>query len=288
VPAALDAADHRGGDMNVRGAVAVGLILCHASFALAQDAAALDALYREAVTREYGAAGKPSDPAGAAALYTQAARQGHAPSMVRLGYLRQAGRGVAADLPGALAMYDEAARAGNREGQYMEALCHAVGVGTAKDPVKARQLMLAPADAGHQDAQYALGIMLALGDGGPRRDAAARRWLDRAASGPDRELAATAARQRDRIDKSLFAQDTSGRDTMLGLLAFIVVAGAVSGGNGGGGGTPWTPAPSTLPWPSTPSANTPRQAPTMASPMTGDITRILHGDAAIGRPVWRH
>lgn len=274
--------------MSLRGAVAAGLVLCHASFALAQDAAALDALYREAVTREY-AAGKPSDPAGAAALYAQAARQGHALSMVRLGYMRQAGRGVAVDLPGALAMYAGAARAGNREGQYMEALCHAVGVGTPKDPMAARRLMLTPADAGHQDAQYALGIMLALGDGGPRREAAARRWLDRAASGPDRELSATAARQRDRIDKSLFAQDTSGRDMMLGLLAFIVVAGAVSGGDSGGG-TSWSPGPSTstMPWPTTPSANTPRQPPTMASPMTGDITRILHGDAAIGRPVWRH
>jgi Sel1 repeat-containing protein len=276
--------------MGFRGAITICLVVCQASFALAQDAAALDALFREAVTREYGASGTPPDLAGAAGLYGQAARQGHTPSMVRLAYMRQAGRGVAVDLPGALALYSDAARAGNREGQYMEALCYAVGVGTRKDAVTARRLMLAPADAGHQDAQYALGIMLALGDGGPRREAAARRWLDRAASGPDRELAATAARQRDQIDKSLFAQDTSGRDMMLGLLAFIVVAGAVSGGSGsgGGGGASMSPGPGATPWPPASSPIPSRPAPTMASPQTGNIFKILHGEAAIGRPVWRH
>ena len=172
----------------------------------------------------------------------------------------------------------------------MQAICYVAGVGTPKDPVTARKLLLVPADAGHQDAQYALGIMIALGDGGPKREAAARRWLDRAASGPDRELAAKAASQRDRIDKNLFAQDTSGTQALLGILAFIVVAGAVSGGGGGGGsvssypsgGGPWGSGTS-----SSPSAPSPRLTST---PQSGNIGQTLHGEAAmgIGRPVWRH
>lgn len=275
--------------MGYRGAIAIFLVLCQASFVTAQDAASLDALFRQAVAREYGAGGTSQDLAGAARLYEQAAGQGHAPSMVRLGYMRQSGKGVAADLAGAAALYAEAARRGNLEGQYMQAICYAAGVGTPKDPATARRLLLVPADAGHQDAQYALGIMIALGEGGPKREAAARRWLDRAASGPDRELAAKAASQRDRIDKSLFAQDTSGAQALLGILAFLVVAGAVSGGGGGSNvGSSSAPIGS---WKSGASApGSPPPARTMATPQSGNITRILHGEAAmgIGRPVWRH
>jgi hypothetical protein len=272
----------------VRGAIAICLVLCQASVALAQDAAALDALFRQAVTREYGLGGTKQDLMDAARLYEQAVRQGHAPSMVRLGYMRQVGKGVPVDLPGALALYSEAGRSGNREAQYMEALCYAVGVGTRKDSVTARRLMLAPADAGHQDAQYALGIMIALGDGGPKREAAARRWLDRAASGPDRELAAKAATQRDRIDKSLFAQDTSGTAALLGILAFIVVGGAASGG----GGVDSAPAGagSSGPWAGGSSSGSSPSSRPMATPQSGNLGRILHGESAmgIGRPVWRH
>jgi TPR repeat protein len=279
--------------MRYRGAVAIGLVFCQVSFAMAQDAAALEAIFRQAMASEYGAGGTSRDLPQAARLYEQAARQGHAPSMVRLGYMRQSGNGIPVDLPAALALYAQAATKGNTEGQYMEAICYAAGVGTAKDPATARKLLLVPADAGHQDAQYALGIMIALGEGGPKRDAAARRWLDRAASGPDRELAAKAATQRDRIDKSLFAQDTSGSQALLGLLAFIVVAGAVAGGSGGGGGGGGTVSSGTSSgsWGggagssvSTPSSRT------TATPMSGNITQTLHGEAAmgIGRPVWRH
>jgi TPR repeat protein len=275
--------------MRYRSAIAIGLVFCQVSFATAQDAAALDALFRQAMASEYGLGGTSRDLPGAARLYEQAARQGHTPSMVRLGYMRQSGNGIPVDLPGALALYAEAARKGNTEGQYMEAICYAAGVGTMKDPVNARKLLLVPADAGHQDAQYALGIMIALGEGGPKREAAARRWLDRAASGPDRELAAKAASTRDRIDKSLFAQDTSGSQALLGLLAFLVVAGAVAGGSGDGGAvSSGTPSGS---WGGGGSSSV--SAPptrTTATPQSGNITKTLHGEAAmgIGRPVWRH
>ncbi|PYM14015.1 MAG: hypothetical protein DMD81_19300 [Candidatus Rokuibacteriota bacterium] len=275
--------------MRYRGSIAVCLLFCQPLFVLAQDAASLDALFRQALTLEYGVGGTAQDLAGAARLYEQAAREGHAPSMVRLGYMRQAAKGIGADLPGALALYAEAARRGNAEGQYMQAICYAAGVGTQKDLATARRLLLTPAAAGHQDAQYALAITIALGEGGPKREAAARRWLDKAASGPDRELAAKAASQRDRIDKNLFAQDTSGRDAFLGILAFLLVAGAVSGGGDGAGSIPSGTSPSGLGGGVGGSSVSPRQPRPTATPMNGDITRTLHGEAAmgIGRPVSR-
>ena len=71
--------------MKYRDSIAVCLVFCLIDSAAGQDSAALDALFRQAAERESG----PKDFAGAAALYEQAARQGHVPSMVRLGYLRQ-------------------------------------------------------------------------------------------------------------------------------------------------------------------------------------------------------
>jgi hypothetical protein len=79
--------------------------------------------------------------------------------------------------------------------------------------------------------------MLVLGEGGPKREAAARRWLDKAAAGPDRALAARAAAVRDRIDKNLFAPDNSS-GVLLGLAAFIVLLAVVSSDGSGGGGYP--------------------------------------------------
>jgi hypothetical protein len=278
--------------MGFRNSIAICLVFCLAFSAMAQDAASLDSLFRQAVSREYGAGGTALDLAGAIRLYEQAVRQGHVPSMIRLGYMRQAGKGMPPDLPGALALYTEAAKRGDPEGQYMQAICYATGVGTQKDPATARRLLLPPADAGHQDAQYALGIMIALGEGGPKREAAARRWLDRAASGPDRQLAAEAASQRDKIDKNLFAQDTSGAQLFLGIAAFLIVAGAMSAGSGAGGGdsAPYNPSGGWGGGTSSSSPSSSSSSHTSATPMNGDITRTLHGEAAMGmgRPVWRH
>jgi TPR repeat protein len=273
--------------MGFRSSIAICLVFCLAFSAMAQDAASLDALFRHAINSEYGSGGTVDLP-GAIRLYEQAARQGHAPSMVRLGYMRQSAKGMPADLPGAFALYGEAAKRGDLEGQFMYALCFAQGFGTPKDPVAARKLMLPPADAGHQDAQYALGIMTALGEGGPKREAAARRWLDKAASGPDRELAARAATQRDRIDQNLFAVDNSGRELLLGLAAFIILAGALSGGDGGGGGVPSSSYPSSsFGGGSSSSSGTMQTSRGAVTPMNGDITRTLHGTDAMGmgRPV---
>ena len=178
--------------MRYSDSVAICLVFCLVFSAMGQDPAALDALYWKAAQRESGQ-GAPKDLAAAAALYEQAARQGHVPSMLRLGYLRQSGEGVPQDKAGGLALFSQAAKAGDADGEFFVAMSHAQGVGTSKDPVTARTLLLRPATAGHQSSQYALGIMLELGEGGPKKEAAARRWLDKAAAGPDRELAAKAA-----------------------------------------------------------------------------------------------
>jgi Sel1 repeat-containing protein len=139
------------------------------------------------------------------------------------------------DLPGAFALYKRAAETGNVEGQFMYAVSYEQGIGTPKNPAAARERLLPPADAGHQFAQYLLGCMMAIGEGGPKREAAARRWLDRATAGPDPTVAARAAKYRDQIDKNLFTANSSGF-AFLGLAAFIIVAGVAAGGGGDSGG----------------------------------------------------
>jgi len=243
----------------------------------AASGAAADAIFWQAVALELGRNGT-KDAAGAIRLYQQAARQGSGASMVRLGYLLQSGNGVPQDLPGAFALYRQAADTGDPEGQFMYALCYAEGVGTGKDSVTARKLLLLPADAGHQDAQYVLGIMIALGEGGPKREASARRWLDKAASGPDHDLAVRAASQRDKIDKNLFSPDNSGAAMLAGIAAFVIMAGSMSGGGGGDGGGAGV-VNNSYPTRSTTgtSASTAPRHPT-PTPMNGDITKTLHGD----------
>ena len=126
--------------------------------------------------------------------------------------------------------------------------------------------------------------MIAIGDGGPKRDAAARRWLDKAASGKDREIAARAAELRGKIDKNLFAANSSGiaavnehrrlhrheRRAGRWRRRRRFLGGGHNPTTGGGG--------------SSPSVGGGRQ---MATPMYGNITKPMHGVDAIGlgRPV---
>ena len=197
-------------------------------------------MFWQAFDLETGANGTKDIP-GAIRIYQQGARQGHGPSMVRLGYMKQLGTGMPQDLPGAFALYKQSAETGNLEGQFMYALSYEQGIGTQKNPVTARDLLLGPADAGHQFAQYLLGCMMAIGEGGPKREAGARRWLDKAASGPDHAVATRAAQYRDQIDKNLFTANSSGF-AYLGLAAFIIVGGLAAGGGADSGGyNPGTP-----------------------------------------------
>jgi TPR repeat protein len=206
--------------------------------------------------------------------------------MVRLGYMMQLGTGMPQDWPGAFALYKQAAEAGELEGQFMYAISYSQGIGTQKNAVMARQLLLPPADAGHQFAQYTLGCMIAIGDGGPRREAAARRWLDKAASGKDRAIAAKAAELRDQIDKNLFAANNSGF-AVVGLAAFIILGAVVAGGGGGGGG-----GVSSGPYPTSgggvgSGSGSVGSTRSTVTPMNGNITQTMHGAdrLGLGRPV---
>jgi hypothetical protein len=265
-----------------RECVCILLVACLLNAASAQDLAALEAQFQQGVKAEYGVGTQGADLAGAMRFYQQGAQHGYAPAMVRFAYMKHLGKGTSVDLPGALGLYAQAAQQGSKEGQYMHALCYATGVGTTRDPAKARALMLTPAEAGHQEAQYTLAVMMGLGDGGPKREAGARRWFDRAATGPDKELAAKAAAQRDKIDQNLFAASTEGRDILVALGMFILVAGAMGGGGDSGSSNAGSPSigggsGSTYPGP----------RDRTVTPANGDISRILHGEnmLGIGRPV---
>jgi hypothetical protein len=238
--------------------------------ALAQVPAESSELFAQAAQLE------SKNPAEADRVYGQAARQGHVPSMVRLGYRLVSGSGDRQDLPRAFSLFIEAARTGDPDGQYLLAMSYLEGVGTARNPVTARETLLEPANHGHQFAQYTLGIMLQSGEGGPRREASARRWLDRAANGPDAKLAARAADFRDKIDARLFSPDDS-TGKALTALAFVALLGAAVGGGSGSADIPaGPPSPfgGSSPIKSTPPP--PPCRPTMVMPT--NISKTVNGD----------
>ncbi len=115
----------------------------------------------------------------------------------------------------------------------------------------ARENLLEPADKGNQFAQYTLGIMMQRGQGAPKREAGARRWLDRAASGPNADLSARAADFRNKLDAKLFSSDNSTGQALTALFLIALVGLAMGGGGDmgsipssdlGGGRSPGTPS----------------------------------------------
>jgi hypothetical protein len=225
--------------MNCRTVIATCLVFSLVCSTAAQGTA--DALFRQAVERENG---PTKDSAGAVRLYADAARKGHTPSMVRLGYLLQSGTaGITKNLPEALSLFTQAADAGNPDGQFMLALTYLQGVGTTKNPVQARDLLLKAAGKEHQYAQYLLGGMLESGEGGPVREAGARRWFDRAAGGPDERLAARAAAMRDKIDAHILAPDNHA-GILVSAVLLMALAGTIMQGLDGNavGSSPGSPS----------------------------------------------
>jgi TPR repeat protein len=256
--------------MRSRTLLAVSLALFLPAFVLAQDRAALDATFAQANHLE------SSDPAGANRLYDQAARQGHTPSMVILGYRLIYGTGQPQDLSRAFSLFTAATKAGNLDGRFLLGLCYLEGLGTAKNPTAARENLLEPADKGNQFAQYTLGIMLQTGEGGPKREAAARRWLDRATAGPDANLSARAADFRNKLDSKLFASNNSTGQALTALF-FVALLGAAVGGGHGGGSVPSSGGMGGNMGMSGSSSPSPPQArPTPHYP--NNITKAVNGD----------
>jgi TPR repeat protein len=264
--------------MRSRTFLAVSLAFCLPIYALAQDRAALDALFAQAAQME------STDPAGANRLYDRAARQGHTLSMVMLGYRLIYGTGEAQDLPRAFSLFTTATKAGNLDGQFLLALSYLEGLGTAKNPTAAREALLEPANHGNQFAQYTLGIMLQSGEGGPKREAAARRWLDRAASGPDAGLAARAADFRNKLDAKLFSSDDSTGKALTALFFIALLGAAVNGGGSGDGGTGTVSSPR-LGGTSSTQSTPPPHRPTPHYP--NNWTKAVNGDLSNPKLIWR-
>jgi TPR repeat protein len=256
---------------------AVILLVCVPVNSLAQDHAALNGLFAQAVQME------SKDQTEATRLYERAAQQGHTPSMVMLGYRLIYGTGAPEDRPRAFSLISKAAQAGNLDGKFLLALCYLQGVGTSRNAATARENLLDPATQGNQWAQYTLAIMLEAGEGGPKREAAARRWLDRAAGGPDRELAARASDFRNKLDAKLFSPDDSTGQALTALF-FVALIGAAMGGGGSDGGT------SNGPGSSGGMASSPNVSPAVPRPVPhypNNPTKVVNGDLTDPTLVWR-
>jgi TPR repeat protein len=262
--------------------LAVSLALFLPTFMLAQDRAALDETFLQANRLE------SSDPARATRLYDQAAGQGHTLSMVMLGYRLIYGTGEPQDLPRAFSLFTAATKAGSLDGQFLLAMCYLEGLGTAKNPTAARDNLLEPADKGNQFAQFTLGIMMQNGEGGPKREAAARRWLDRAAGGPDAKLAARAATFRDQLDSKLFASNNSTGQALTALLFVALLGVAMGGANGGdGGGVPVTSPSGGMGMGSGGGGSAPTPPPARPTPhYPNNPTKTVMGDLTDSRLQW--
>ena len=232
-------------------------------------------LIQIAAKYETGDGQTKQDMGTAIRFYKDAARKGHTPSMVRLGYLYQVGLGVKQDLPAAFMQFSKAARAGNPVGQFLLAVSYEQGTGTSKDLVKARYWFLQSAAAGIQFAQYRLGLMLLYGKGGNRKKAGARRWLRRAALGKDRVVAESADEIRRKIDKDLFSPDNSGT-ALVAAAALLFVVGTVAGGGGTGGSAESIGNPGMGVMPSS------RQR--ICSPVPVSSSGMIVNDSALSRP----
>jgi TPR repeat protein len=258
--------------------LALGLALLLPVSIMAQDRAALNAMFLQANQLE------SRDPAGANRLYDQAARQRHTPSMVMLGYRLIHGTGQPQDLSRAFSLFTAATKAGDLDGQFLLGLCYLEGLATAKDPTAARENLLEPADKGNQFAQYTLGIMLQSGEGGPKREAAARRWLDRAASGPNADLSARAADFRNKLDAKLFSSDNSTGQALTALFFVALIGMATSGGDSGGGGT-GSISSSGIGGGSSPSTPSAQARPRPYYP--NNISKAVNGDLTSSAIAWK-
>jgi Sel1 repeat len=266
--------------MTTRTFLAISMAVCLPISVLAQDRAALNEMFVQASQME------SRDPAGADRLYEQAASQGNVPSMVMLGYRLVYGLGEPQDLPRAFSLFTAATKAGNLDGQFLLALSYLEGLGTPKNPTAARENLLEPADHGNQFAQYTLGIMLVNGEGGPKREAAARRWLDRAAGGPNANLAARAANFRDKLDAHLFATNDSTGKALTALFFIALIGGAMGGGESGGGGS--IDMPSSMDFGGGSSSSSIAPPPVRPTPFyPNNISKAVNGDLTDPNLNWR-
>ena len=113
----------------------------------------------------------------------------------------------------ALALYERAADAGDVDGTFELDRVLVEGRIARRDFERALRLLAEAGTAGDQQAQLFVALMLMNGTGGTQNSFAARRWLQRAESGPHRDLAQEAGRLRDQLDDDLLYSRAFSRET---------------------------------------------------------------------------
>lgn len=143
----------------------------------------VDALFCAGHCLERGLHGMEADPRSAAALYREAAEQGHAVAQWRLGELSEFGRGVPQCDDEAARWYQKAAEAGSAPARVNLALFLEAGRGgLAQDDTAAAKWHLMAAEAGHALGQFCAAKCLLEGRGVERDAEEARQWLLRSAA----------------------------------------------------------------------------------------------------------
>jgi TPR repeat protein len=130
---------------------------------------------------------KKQDLNKARKLYQQAAKMGHADSMVELGRMCHKGLGGKQDYVKANEWFLKAARKGDAEAMNNLGEMYEFGQYREQDDVKAKEWYEQAARKGHPQAMYSLGGMYRLGEGGERDDLKAREWFEKAARKGDAE-----------------------------------------------------------------------------------------------------
>jgi eukaryotic-like serine/threonine-protein kinase len=121
------------------------------------------------------------DYAKALPLLQKAANAGSAPTMTKLGWLYENGRGVGQDYGKARQWYEKAADAGNALAMNNLGVLYENGRGVAQDYGKARQWYQKAADAGNALAMNNFGLLYENGRGVAQDYGKAREWYQKAA-----------------------------------------------------------------------------------------------------------
>ena len=133
------------------------------------------------VKYDFGNGGYPKDPAAAAQLYDQAARQNHSVAQYNLALLYHAGKGIPKDDQAALYWFRQSANQNYRGSLYMMGVMYRNGWGVAKSDVEAIRWYRKAAAQNHGDALNNLGFMYENGYGVRRDRQSALRYYRRAA-----------------------------------------------------------------------------------------------------------
>jgi localization factor PodJL len=149
----------------------------------------------EVALRYAEARGVAQNPTEAAYWFEQAANQGLAPALFRLGGLHEKGLGVKKNVDLARRYYSAAGAAGNAQALHNLAVLHAEGLDGKPDYPTAARWFRKAADYGVVDSQFNLAVLYARGIGVEQNMAEAYKWFALAARDGD----ADAAKKRDEI-----------------------------------------------------------------------------------------